>query len=207
MDAYEEAALLTLTLLESRLDRIEYVLGGRKKKTEDKPRTVPERMHKIERSLQELSAKSELLNDVQELLKKHSDLLKPVEDDEKEDAGLEMAEKAALVVERAPGFAAIASQLRALNDQQIPSTDGFTKLAKLRPRMAELENRQLQLALQISLVRRKNGLMVQRTKNIHHLGPDRCFVEYYQRIRDSERTILRGEFKQKQNEEQGVIES
>lgn len=67
MDEYEEAVLFTYSLLESRLDRLEYILGGAKKGAEEKPKTVPERMQKIEKSLQELSAKTALLNDAQQL--------------------------------------------------------------------------------------------------------------------------------------------
>lgn len=67
MDDYEEAVLFTFALLESRLDRIEYVLSGGKKQAEEKPKTFPERVQRIERSLQELSKKTTLLNDVQDL--------------------------------------------------------------------------------------------------------------------------------------------
>jgi hypothetical protein len=67
MDEYEEAVLFTLASLESRLDRIEYVLSGGKKPTEEKPKTFPERVQRIERSLQELTGKTTLLHDVQQL--------------------------------------------------------------------------------------------------------------------------------------------
>ena len=67
MDEYDEAVLFTFALLESRLDRLEYILGGVKEKEGEKPKTVTERMHRIEKSLQELSAKTALLNDAQEL--------------------------------------------------------------------------------------------------------------------------------------------
>jgi hypothetical protein len=67
MDDYEEAVLFTFALLESRLDRIEYVLSGGKKEAEDKPRSLPERIRRIERSLQELGQKTALLEDVQQL--------------------------------------------------------------------------------------------------------------------------------------------
>jgi hypothetical protein len=67
MDDYEEAVLFTFALLESRLDRLEYILGGAKKVDAAKPRTVTERIQRIEKSLQELSAKTALLNDAQEL--------------------------------------------------------------------------------------------------------------------------------------------
>lgn len=67
MDEYEEAVLFTFASLESRLDRIEYVLGGGKKPTEEKPKTFPERVQRIEKSLQELTGKTALLHDVQQL--------------------------------------------------------------------------------------------------------------------------------------------
>jgi hypothetical protein len=66
MDEYEEAVLFTFALLESRLSRLEYVLGS-KREGEEKPKTVPERIHNIEKSLQELSAKTALLSDAQQL--------------------------------------------------------------------------------------------------------------------------------------------
>jgi nicotinamide mononucleotide adenylyltransferase len=67
MDDYEEAVLFTFALLESRLDRLEYILGGAKKADAAKPMTVTERIQTIEKSLQELSAKTALLNDAREL--------------------------------------------------------------------------------------------------------------------------------------------
>lgn len=67
MDEYEEAVLFTFALLESRLDRIEYILSGVKPAADGKPRTLAERIQRIERSLQELSKKTVLLGDVQQL--------------------------------------------------------------------------------------------------------------------------------------------
>jgi hypothetical protein len=67
MDEYEEAVLFTFALLESRLDRLEYVLRGVKQPEGEKPKTVTERMQKIDKSLQELSAKTALLHDAREL--------------------------------------------------------------------------------------------------------------------------------------------
>ncbi|KAF2703780.1 hypothetical protein K504DRAFT_538588 [Pleomassaria siparia CBS 279.74] len=198
MDEYEEAVLFTYALLESRLDRIEYILGGAKKQTQERPRTFPERIQRIEKALQEFSKKTVLLNDVQQLLSQHSDLLTPAPDAE-DDAGLDLAEKSVMVVDRAPGFATTASQLKALGDQQIPQSDGFVKLAKLRPRIAEAENRHLQQALQISLLRKRSGMLVSRTKQIHLVGQGRCWVEWQKRLMDADRTIVRTEFRLKQD--------
>jgi hypothetical protein len=67
MDEYEEAILFTYGELESRIDRLEYLLNGPKEQTEERPKTIPDRIHKIERSLQALNGKTSLLADAQEL--------------------------------------------------------------------------------------------------------------------------------------------
>lgn len=67
MDEYEEAVLFTFALLESRLDRLEYILGGPQEKTEGKPKTIPDRIHNIERSLQEVAGKTALLDEAHDL--------------------------------------------------------------------------------------------------------------------------------------------
>lgn len=203
MDDYEEAILFTYALLESRLDRLEYILSaGRNTPPDQKPQTLPQRIQRIERSLNELSERTSLLTDVEELISNHSDLLSKPTNSENDDSNtLSSYQKSIIVVERAPGFATTASQLKALDDQQIPQTDGFTKLAKLRPRIAEAEERHLQQALQISLLRRKSGLQVQRLKQIHLLGQARCWVEWHKRLMDAEKTMVRTEFQLKPEED------
>ncbi|KAF2015649.1 hypothetical protein BU24DRAFT_408849 [Aaosphaeria arxii CBS 175.79] len=201
MDDYEEAVLFTFALLESRLDRIEYALSGTRNLSEEKPKTLPERIQRIERTLSELSEKTSLLDDVQQLLAKHSDLLSQPADVEEEDAGLTQTQKSILVSDRAPAFATTASQLKSLDDQQIPQTDGFVKLAKLRPRIAEAEERQLQQALRISLLRKQSGMLVSRVKHVHLLGQGRCWVEWHKRLTEAERTVVRTEFRNRPDEE------
>ena len=131
---------------------------------------------------------------------KHKDVLEPPEDFDKDRFSLDTTQKAVLVVERATGFATVASQLKALDDQQMPTTDGFTKLAKLRSRIAEAEKRQLQQALKISELRRRNGLLNQRYQHIMLLGAGRCWVEYHEKLRKILRTVVREEFKRKPEE-------
>lgn len=67
MDEYEEAVLFTFSLLESRLDRLEYVLGGPQEVAKDKPRTIADRIQKIEQSLQQLAGKTALLDEANSL--------------------------------------------------------------------------------------------------------------------------------------------
>jgi hypothetical protein len=67
MDEYEEAILFTFGELESRLDRLEYILSGPKAQTDEKPQTIPDRIHRIEKSLQGLGTNTSLLADTHEL--------------------------------------------------------------------------------------------------------------------------------------------
>ncbi|OAL51726.1 hypothetical protein IQ07DRAFT_506198 [Pyrenochaeta sp. DS3sAY3a] len=201
MDDYEEAILFTFALLESRLERLEYVLGGQQEQVEGKPKTIPDQIRRIEKSLRELAGKTALLEDANELLGKHKDVLTPQEHVDNAEPPLETSEKAALVVERATGFATTASQLKALEDQDLPATDAFTKLAMLRPRLAQAENRQLQQALRISELRRRNGLLNQRYKQVTLLGAGRCWAEYHDKLSLALRTLVREEFKRRPDEE------
>jgi len=67
MESYDEAVLFTLTELESRLHRLEYLLGGPHRDTTDKASTVPGRLAALERTLQQLAGKTTLLHDAREL--------------------------------------------------------------------------------------------------------------------------------------------
>ncbi|CBY02437.1 hypothetical protein IAQ61_007030 [Plenodomus lingam] len=206
MNSYEEAILFTFGELESRVDRLEYLLGGPHKDTSDKPRTIPDRIHRIERSLQALAGKTSLLDDTHELVSKHKDVLQPQDHDAKDGPPLDTSQKAVLVVEHATTFATTASQLKALDDQQIPTSDGFAKLAMLQPRIAEAEARQLEQALKISELRRRHGLVNQRYKQIMFVGVGRCWVDYHERLTKALRTVVREEYKRKPDEDEGAGE-
>jgi hypothetical protein len=132
---------------------------------------------------------------------KHKDVLRPQDYKDNDSPPLDTTQKAVLVVERATGFATTASQLKALDDQQIPTTDGFAKLAMLRPRIAEAEDRQLQQALKISELRRRNGLINQRYKQVTFLGAGRCWVDYNERLTKALRTLVREEYRRKPDNE------
>lgn len=134
-------------------------------------------------------------------MSKHKDVLKPQDDEDQEDVPLDPSQKAALVVERATGFATTASQLKALDDQQLPTTDGFAKLAMLRPRIAEAEQRHLEQALKISELRRRNGLVNQAYKQIHFLGAATVWVDYHERLTRAHKELTREEFKRRPEEE------
>jgi hypothetical protein len=73
MDEYDEAVLFTYSLLESRLERLEYLLGAstaqadEKPKPKPKPLSIADRVRRIEQSLQQLAGKTALLDNVNKL--------------------------------------------------------------------------------------------------------------------------------------------
>ena len=67
MDEYEEAILFTFALLETRLDRLEFILGGSQKQDGEKPKTIPDRIHNIEKALRGLAGNPALLDEANEL--------------------------------------------------------------------------------------------------------------------------------------------
>lgn len=67
MDEYDEAVLFTYSLLESRLERLEYLLGGSTAQADEKPLSITDRVRIIEQSLQQLAGKTALLDNVNQL--------------------------------------------------------------------------------------------------------------------------------------------
>jgi hypothetical protein len=132
---------------------------------------------------------------------RHKDALTPESSTTEHVTPLSTIQKSHLVVERATSFATTASQLKALDDQQIPTTDGFVKLAKLRPRIAEAEQRHLQQALKIAELRRRSGLLVQRDKQVHWVAAGRCWASYQERLVKSYRALQREETRRRPEDE------
>ena len=114
---------------------------------------------------------------------------------------LDAPEQLAMVLNDAPAFATMASQLKSLDDLHMPATDGFAKLAKLSPRIAEVEKQQLEQAMQISALRMRSGLLVSRWKHVFLVGQSRCWAEFHRRTMDAERVVARAEFKAAQEDE------
>ncbi|KAF1922780.1 uncharacterized protein M421DRAFT_104834 [Didymella exigua CBS 183.55] len=204
MDDYDEAVLFTCSLLESRLARLEYLLSGPPAATPERPQTIPERMHAIEQSLQQLAGKTALLDRVNELLTKHKDVLAPPAA-ARTAAPLSVAQKSALVVGRATSLSTVASSLASLADSSIPDTSGFVKLAALRPRIAEAEARQLQQALKVAELRRRSGLVVQRDRQVLGIAGGRAWAGHQERLVKGYR-VLQGEARRRAQAEEGFNE-
>jgi hypothetical protein len=108
-----------------------------------------------------------------------------------------------MVISEAPQFPATASQLTSLVDLPVPSSEAFANMIALQPRMAEAAERQVRQQLEISELRKRTALLIMRWHEILILSQGRCWVEWDDRLRKSERAIRREEVR-REREEQGI---
>ncbi|OCK85233.1 hypothetical protein K432DRAFT_413431 [Lepidopterella palustris CBS 459.81] len=199
----EQLVLQTLDLLEVRLSRIEFTLDGGISddgSTPTQPLSVPERIQKLEESLQKFSRKTALISEVQRLQSQHPDLFRPASEAESR-PDPKPSEQLAMVLTEAPAFPTTASQLTSLNDLPVPPTESFAALAALHPRIQEAEVRQTRQAMEISALRKRTGALVIRWNEIYILGQGKCWAEWDGRLRTAERAVRREEIRKSQENE------
>ncbi|OMP83989.1 hypothetical protein BK809_0001373 [Diplodia seriata] len=196
----DEILLQTLDMLEWRLRRIEFVLGGNvaaESQQTDAP--VASRIQKLESRLSSVAGNSRAINDILQLQSKHADIFAPPEQPARpppssmDDPTPEI--KLATILTEAPAYPATASQLTSLHDLPLPPTESFTSLVGSSPRIAQLEQTQLAQAHDISDLRKRSGKAVLRWHEVMVLGQGRCWAEWDSRVRESEREVRREEVK------------
>jgi hypothetical protein len=104
-----------------------------------------------------------------------------------------------MILSEAPAYSEVASQLRHLSDLSMPPTDAFAKLVALQPRMANIQRRQYQQAMEISDLRRRSGALVLRWHEVFILGQGRCWADWDTRLRRAERAVRREEVRRSQD--------
>ncbi|KAF2085468.1 hypothetical protein K490DRAFT_14397, partial [Saccharata proteae CBS 121410] len=98
-----------------------------------------------------------------------------------------------LVLAAAPSYQSTASQLTSLNDLPLPPTSSFTSLVALSPRIAEVQNKQAEQAMEISELRQRSARAMLRWNEVMVLGQGRCWAEWEDRVKKCERGIRREE--------------
>jgi len=104
-----------------------------------------------------------------------------------------------MVLSEAPAYSEVASQLRHLGDLSMPPTDAFVKLVALQPRMANIQRRQYQEAMEISDLRRRSSALILRWHQVFILGQGRCWANWDTRLRNAERAVRREETRRAQD--------
>lgn len=217
-----DVALQTLQLLEWRLRRLEYVFNGGSQGQDGmgSQQSVVKRLGKLEDNFARLTTKSPVIPEIMALrtnricvtswtmalannLKesRHPELFESAPA-AKEDE-LDIPTQLAMVLTEAPSFPTTASQLTQLNDLPLPPTQSFTNLIANLPRLAAIDERQIEQAREISELRKRNGLLLLKWHELFVLGQGRCWAEWDGKLKKAERKVRREEVRRGADEGAG----
>ncbi|KAJ5947468.1 hypothetical protein N7466_000483 [Penicillium verhagenii] len=206
----DSVAGATIELLEARLRRLTYLLGGATDwtgvpTTPEKPasldETVSRRLASMERELENLSRSVPVVRDVIQLHDRFPDLFQippPHEIPE----GLSTRALTSMVLSYATAFPETASRLTSLNDLPIPDAQSSATLIDLQPQMDRVAQTQAEQAAEISELRVRTAKVLQRWYEVGLVGSGECWAEWEGRLEGVEREVRRREvFKERRENE------
>ncbi|KAJ5649857.1 uncharacterized protein N7484_003580 [Penicillium longicatenatum] len=197
----DSVAGATIELLEARLRRLTYLLGGATDwtgipTTPEKPasleETVSRRLASLERELEKLGRKVPVVRDVIQLHDRFPDLFQSPPSHEIPE-GLSTRALTSIVLSYATAFPETASRLTSLNDLPIPDAQSSATLIDLQPRMDRVAQTQAQQAAEISELRIRTAKVLQRWYEVGLVGSGECWAEWEGRLEGVEREVRRRE--------------
>ncbi|KAJ5913303.1 hypothetical protein N7504_002186 [Penicillium tannophilum] len=197
----DSVAGATIELLEARLRRLTYLLGGATDwtgipTTPEKPasleETVSRRLASLERELEKLSRSVPVVRDVIQLHDRFPDLFQSPPSHEIPE-GLSTRALTSIVLSYATAFPETASRLTSLNDLPIPDAQSSATLIDLQPRMDRVAQTQAEQAAEISELRVRTAKVLQRWYEVGLVGSGECWAEWEGRLEGVEREVRRRE--------------
>ena len=203
----ETEALMTLTLLESRLHNLEFLLSGtadpngiphaatRPARGEE---TIASKLKSLEDDLTRLTASNTLVQDMLRLQARFPDLF-GTSDITAKLTSMDAATEASVVLAHASSFPETASRLSSLKDLAIPPAEASAKLVELQPRLErvkEVQDRQLR---QVAELRERSARIVERWVSEGVVGSGEAWAEIEARVRDVEQGVRRVERRKRED--------
>ncbi|KAK5015405.1 nuclear distribution protein RO10 [Cryomyces antarcticus] len=199
-----QTTLETLTLLTTRLQRVEFVLNGQASvgvQREQEPEhqatkpigTVTSRISHLESALQALAAKSSTVAEILELHFRYPDLFHALPATTVPST-LSTSELTSIILASAPLFPTTSSRLSSIiNDAPIPGAASSATLVSLQPRLTDLELRQEEQAQEITELRKRSAKVLERWYELSVLGAGECWSEWEGRLAAVEQSVRREE--------------
>ncbi|KAI1324571.1 hypothetical protein F5Y16DRAFT_302244 [Xylariaceae sp. FL0255] len=184
----DDTTLSTISLLESRLSRIEHALYG---PTTPQTKTSAVRgMQDLEHRFSKLVQHIRVYGDLLKLYKAHPTLFQPPPAAQPPP---ELSQEAlrSIVLSAASSYPAAASALTAMSDAPIPDPAHSASLAALTPRMKAIEATQLVQAAEIADLRTRSEIAVRQWYQHDVMGYSNFVAGVEGRVERVERTIRR----------------
>ncbi|KAL4943414.1 hypothetical protein BDV06DRAFT_221252 [Aspergillus oleicola] len=215
----ESTTLSTLTLLESRLQRLTYLLTGDTSwtgvpeppsKPKDIDETVARRLEKLERDLEGLRRKESLVGEVLGVYDRFPDLFKPSStsstynqtnpddpdastDPEQTEPNPDIETQRSIILSYATSIPETSSRLSSLSETPIPDATLSTSLISQVPRMSKLSQKQDEQSKEIADLRIRTANVLKRYYEVGILGAGEVWGEWEARLEELSRGVRRGE--------------
>lgn len=192
MAASQQTVTDTLSLLEDRLNRVNYILNGNGEsftQQESKHATsASTRLRSLERSLHSLASKSPVVADMLALQRKHPALF-----DGDSAESLPPSSLASLVLAHSQLYQTLSTRLSQLQDLSVPDPSSASKLIELQPRIEKARKRQVAQAKEFAELRARSAAAVEKWYEGGVLGMGEQWAEWEERLRDAEILVRRRE--------------
>ncbi|KAL4800214.1 hypothetical protein BDV19DRAFT_384574 [Aspergillus venezuelensis] len=221
----ESTTLNTLTLLETRLNRLTYLLTGDTtwsgvpeppSKPKNLDETVARRLEKLERDLEKLREREGVVGDVLGVYDRFPDLFKPSsqtqststqdpttdptpdqDQDQEAEPTPDIETQRAIILSYATSIPETSSRLSSLSETPIPSATLSTNLISQLPRMNLLAEKQDAQAKEIAELRVQTANLLRRYYEVSVLGSGEVWASWEGRIEGVQRGVRRGEVRLK----------
>lgn len=200
-----DAASETLSLLEERLRRVQYVLHGHsdggfdKASTSEVKGSATVRLRTLERDLQSLAAKSTTVSDILTLRKQYPELFHRSSSADASST-LPAASQASIVLAHSKLYQTISAQLPQVQEATIPDPAAAARLIELSPRILYLQAKQGAQARECAELRTRSARVVGSWYEGGVLGMGERWAEWEERLRDVEILVRRKEAAKKREE-------
>lgn len=204
MAATSETVSDTLSMLEQRLQRIDYAINGDSPQShDDQPKpaaSAAARLRHLERTLKALSTKSHAVADVLQIHKQYPELFHPA-DEKAVPSTLHPAALAQLVLAHESLYKTTSAQLQTLQDNStIPESAPLVKLIGLEPRLERIEAKQIEQAREFAELRLRSTRLLENWYKVGVLDMGEKWTDWEERLRDCEILVRRREAAKKREE-------
>ncbi|KAI1001122.1 hypothetical protein K3495_g7076 [Podosphaera aphanis] len=193
VNSFDQTALQTISLLEARLRRIEFVISGDVEKSSSvmkESATISERLTTLENSLHELVSSSKTIQNLLSLYATHPELFNSTASDSIS-TRLDSTHILSMIMASASLFSATASRLSSVADVPPPSADLSAKLIEQQPHISKIAAIQSNQLKEIKNLRARDVILLERWYKISILQAGEAWADLDTRLRRVEQNVKR----------------